>query len=219
MLGEIFRLLDGDTVKQIVRSLERRTFIDGRVTASGKTLDVKHNLQVERTTAERSEIDETVLAAFGKHRDFQNYALPSRYVLPIFSRYEPGMTYGDHVDDSVMGGYAGVRTDLAATLFLSPPSSYDGGELVIEGREEIKLDCGEVFVYPAGTVHRVAPVTRGVRLAAVTWLQSAVRDERLRAILYDLSRALRHAESLGDRGFSTLLLKSYHNLIRYAAEP
>jgi PKHD-type hydroxylase len=139
-------------------------------------------------------------------------------VHPIFSRYEPGMAYGDHIDNSLMGGFSGIRTDLAMTLFLSPPDSYHGGELVIEGRDEIKLERGEAVVYSATSVHHVAPVTRGVRLACVTWIQSAVRDERIRAILYDLSRAAEHAETLNNPSLTLLLSKSYHNLTRYASE-
>jgi PKHD-type hydroxylase len=129
------------------------------------------------------------------------------------------MKYGDHVDNALMGGMMGVRTDLAMTIFLTPPSSYDGGELVIEGSDEIKLDVGEAFVYPATSIHHVAPVTRGVRLAVVTWLQSAVRNEQVRAALYDLWIVGREVEKLNDYQLKLRLSKSYQNLIRYAAEP
>jgi PKHD-type hydroxylase len=219
---EVFPFLQAGEVDRIVRDLAKRTFADGKSTALGRAREVKHNLQVERTGSERTEIDDIVATAFTRNRDFQAFAMPSRFVMPIISRYEPGMTYGAHVDNSLMGGFNGLRTDLAMTIFLTPPASYDGGELVIHepaGEEEIKLDCGEAIVYPATSVHHVAPVTRGVRLAAVTWIQSAVHDERVRAILYDLSHALIQAEKEKNHSMTLLLSKSYHNLVRYAAEP
>jgi PKHD-type hydroxylase len=182
---------------------------------------VKHNLQAKRESAAPTEIDLILTAAFNRHRDFQAFAMPGRFVTPICSRYEPGMQYGAHVDNSIMGGAHALRTDLAMTLFVSPPGSYDGGELVLHlasGEQEIKLDGGEAVVYSASSVHHVAPVTRGVRLAVVTWFQSRVRDERLREILYDLNRAVQRTEK-ADPELSILLSKSYHNLVRYAAEP
>jgi PKHD-type hydroxylase len=219
MIGAIFRLLDGDSVARIVAGLQTGCFVDGATTARGIAAGVKHNLQLERMSPEAGDLDQIVIRALENHTALQDYAMPSRIVMPVFSRYEPGMGYGDHIDNSMMGGYSGVRTDLAVTIFLSPPASYDGGELVIAGQEEIKLDSGEAYVYPATSIHHVAPVTRGVRLAAITWLQSAVRDAALRTILYDLSCAASRAQTLGDRGFSIQLMKVYHNLFRYAAEP
>jgi PKHD-type hydroxylase len=180
---------------------------------------VKHNLQAERSEPGRTDLDRTVISALERHPGFQAFAMPKRFAAPIFSRYEPGMEYGDHVESSITGG---VRTDLAMTLFLSPPASYEGGELVIQfsvGEQEIKLDSGEAVVYSATAVHHVNPVTSGTRLAAVTSMQSKVKEEELRAILYDLSRALNEAEKGPDRGQTLLLAKSYHNLVRYAAEP
>jgi PKHD-type hydroxylase len=129
------------------------------------------------------------------------------------------MKYGDHVDSALMGGNNGIRTDFAMTVFLSAPSSYEGGELIIPGAGQIKLDVGEAYVYPATSIHRVQPVTSGVRLAVVTWFQSAVRDQILRGILFDLARGIQRAETLGDFDHQLLLTKCYQNLIRYAAEP
>jgi PKHD-type hydroxylase len=159
-----------------------------------------------------------VLQAYRQSPEFQTFAIPKRLLLPIYSRYEPGMAYGAHIDNALMSE---IRTDLATTLFLSRPDTYDGGELVIEtpvGEERIKLDAGEAIVYAASTVHYVAPVTRGVRLAAVTWIQSVVRDERIRAILFDLSVCSQLPATAEDAKLSLLLTKSYHNLLRYAAE-
>jgi PKHD-type hydroxylase len=182
---------------------------------------VKNNLQAERTGAAALAVDQAVLRALNRNAEFQAFAIPRRALLPIFSRYEPGMEYGAHVDNALLGagGTETMRADLAVTLFLKAPDSYDGGELVIElssGAEEIKLAAGEVVVYPAGTVHRVAPVTRGVRLAAVTWVQSAVRDQRVRAILFDMHLAMQQLQS--GQSPDLLLMKNYHNLLRLAAE-
>ena len=218
MNGEIFRLLMPEELKQVVRALEQCIFVDGRETATGQAKDVKNNLQVSGSK-ERAENDNLVIAAIQRHPGLQAYAMPSRFVPPLFSRYEPGMKYGDHVDSALMGGSQGVRSDYAMTLFLSSPDSYDGGELVLEGGEEIKLDSGEAFVYAATSIHHVAPVTRGVRQAAVTWMQSLVRDVSLRAILYDLWRAIQKIKSDEEQELALLLSKSYQNLIRYAAEP
>jgi PKHD-type hydroxylase len=218
MNGEIFRLLMPEELKQVVRALEQCRFVDGRETATGQAKDVKNNLQVSGSK-ERAENDNLVIAAIQRHPGLQAYAMPSRFVPPLFSRYEPGMKYGDHVDSALMGGSQGVRSDYAMTLFLSSPDSYDGGELVLEGGEEIKLDSGEAFVYAATSIHHVAPVTRGVRQAAVTWMQSLVRDVSLRAILYDLWRAIQKIKSDEEQELALLLSKSYQNLIRYAAEP
>jgi PKHD-type hydroxylase len=221
---QIFRILEHEEVDRIGSDLAQRAFVDGKLTAQGPARAVKHNLQLDRTGPELSEIDRIVVKALQRHADFHSFAIPKRIMLPIFSRYEPGMEYGSHIDSAIMGGVDGerVRSDFAVTIFLSPPASYDGGELVIElpiGEEEIKLDAGEAVVYSASAVHRVSPVTRGVRLAAVIWVQSTVRNEQLRSILYDLGRALKHAEAGGDRDLTLQLTKSYHNLLRYAAEP
>jgi PKHD-type hydroxylase len=221
---QIFRILERPEVNRITESLAGSAFVDGRLTAHGAAREVKRNLQLDRTGPELSDIDQLVISALRRNEDFMSFAIPKRMMYPLFSRYEPGMQYGTHVDGALMGGLPGdtVRSDFAITLFLSSPETYDGGELVVElpvGEQEIKLDAGEAIVYGAGTLHYVSPVTRGVRLAAIVWVQSAVRDEQIRAVLYDLSQAVRHTESLSDPHLSRLLSKSYHNLLRHAAEP
>ena len=142
----------------------------------------------------------------------------------MFSRYDPGMKYGSHLDDAIMKGRSGkpLRTDFSLTIFLSPADSYDGGELVVElpaGEQEIKLDAGEAVAYSASSIHHVNPVTRGARLAAIMWVQSIVRDDQARTILCDLSQALAKAKEAGNRDLSLLINKSFHNLLRYASEP
>jgi PKHD-type hydroxylase len=214
----VTRLLQSEEADGVVRELARRTFADGRLTAHGRAREVKNNLQFAGKGPEIDELHSIVVPAFQRSKDFNAFAIPRRMVSPIFSRYDPGMEYGAHIDNAMM---AGLRTDLAVTLFLSRPETYDGGELVIHlpaGQQEVKLDAGEAIIYPAGTVHHVSPVTRGARLAAITWVQSVVRDERLRTILYDLHLSTHEASAAKDPALSMLLGKSYHNLLRYAAE-
>jgi PKHD-type hydroxylase len=180
---------------------------------------VKYNQQAERT-GELAELEQLVSSSLYANSLFQAFAVPRRIRPPLFSRYEPGMSYGDHVDSAIINDQGQLlRADLAVTLFLSPPESYDGGELIIRqgaGQVEIKLAPGDAVIYPADTLHQVAPVTRGVRMAAVTWVQTAVQDSRMRAILFDLFLATQQAEA-GE--LPTLLLaKSYHNLVRITAE-
>ena len=221
---QIFRLLRTDEADKVASGLAQRVFADGKSTATGLAREVKHNLQIERKGPELSETDRLLISALERNPEFQRFAIPRSIMLPQFSRYDPGMEYGSHIDLAIMGMAGGnpVRTDLAVTIFLNPPSSYEGGELVIEqngGAEEIKLDAGEGIVYSASSVHHVAAVTQGSRLVAVTWVQSMVRDEQVRSILFDLSRATQQAHALGDRDLSLLLSKSYHNLLRHAAQP
>lgn len=219
---QILQVLDRAELQQIVSHLARHTFVDGKLTAHGAARKVKNNLQMERTGPEPTEADRILLAALGRNEYFQSFAIPKRIGSPTFSRYEVGMEYGNHVDGAIMGsGSEAIRTDLAGTVFLSDPGSYDGGELILQlsfGEQEIKLEAGEAIVYSATTLHRVAPVTRGVRLVALTWIQSAVPDERLRAILFDLNAAIKRADANTDSGLVTNLHKSYHNLLRYAVD-
>jgi PKHD-type hydroxylase len=217
---QIIPVLEPAQAAHILRALGSHPFIDGKATASGIARDIKNNLQAERTGDSLAELDQLVSSALCANSVFQSFAFPRRVRPPIFSRYEPGMNYGAHVDGCIMNDNGSLlRADLAVTVFLSPPESYDGGELVIElpyGETEIKLAPGEAVLYPADTVHRVAPVTRGVRMAAVTWVQTAVQDSRMRALLFDLARALQQAEANEDP--KLLLSKSYHNLLRMTAE-
>jgi len=221
---QVFRLLDRPLLEKVVALLSTQTFVDGKVTAHGLAAEVKNNLQIPRTGPELGEADRILIAALQENHDFQRFAFPRRLTFPMYSRYDPGMEYGAHVDDAMMSSRNGdpVRSDFALTIFLSAAASYEGGELVIEtsmGEEEIKLDAGEAVVYSAGAIHRVNPVTRGARLVAITWAQSIVRDEQVRAILRDLGEAIARAKTSGDRDLQLLLNKSFHSLLRYSAEP
>ena len=221
---QVFRLLERPALETVVALVSQQTFVDGKVTARGLAAEVKNNLQVPRTDAGLGEADRILISALQDNQEFQRFAYPRRLTLPMFSRYDPGMKYGAHVDDSIMNSRNGdpVRSDFALTIFLSPAASYDGGELVIGtsmGEEQIKLDAGEAIAYSAGSIHRVNPVTRGTRLVAITWAQSLVRDEQVRAILRDLSHAIVKAKDCGDRDLALLLNKSFHGLLRHSAEP
>ncbi|HUJ49590.1 MAG TPA: Fe2+-dependent dioxygenase [Bryobacteraceae bacterium] len=217
---QILPILEPAEVDRILLDLSRQSFLDGRLTALGGARSVKKNLQMDRAGAFATEIEQLVLSGLKRNETFQAFAYPRRVMPPIFSRYEPGMEYGAHVDGAIMPtATEPMRTDLAITLFLSQPDSYEGGELILRlpsGEEEIKLAAGEAVVYSAKYVHRVGPVRSGVRLAAVSWVQSAVRDERMRALLYDLHLALR---TLPEHDEAALLVsKSYHNLLRLVSE-
>lgn len=217
---QIIPVLSPDQVAHLLTELGKAKFVDGKATALGIAREVKHNLQAERSGTWSAALDEMIFAALRANKDFQLFAHPKRILPPSYSRYEPGMQYGAHVDGAIMGGAIPLRADLAMTLFLSSPDSYEGGELVIglAGEQQVKLMAGEAVVYPAGTVHYVAPITRGVRMAAVTWVQCSVKDERLRAILADLGQAISDAETAKDSAAVLLLSKCYHNLLRYAAD-
>jgi len=219
---QIIQILEQDELRQVVTRLAGGKFVDGKLTAGGPAREVKNNLQVERLGPELTDIDQIILAALRRSQALQSFAFAKRILLPLFNRYEIGMEYGAHVDAAVMGkGADQIRTDLSMTVFLSDPASYEGGELALQtplGEEEIKLEAGEAVVYSSTTVHRVTPVTRGVRLAAVTWIQSSVPDERLRAILFDLGNAMRKADESGNQELRTLLHKSYNNLLRHALD-
>ncbi len=216
----IVSIFQPDQVVQIREALANQPFVDGKATASGNAQKVKNNLQADRAANVIQELEKKVSQAFIANEEFQSFAFPKRLRSPIFARYQPGMSYGDHVDGSVLHENGSpLRADLAATLFLNEPDTYDGGELVIQlpyGHEEIKLSAGEAIIYPANTVHHVAPVTRGTRLVAVTWIQTAVQDDRMRALLIDLQKAIKLVEQKEDP--LLLLSKSYHNLLRITAE-
>jgi PKHD-type hydroxylase len=216
---QILTLLEPEEVRRLSADVLGMKFVDGKATAHGKAQSIKFNLQSERPGAEPTSSDDVILGALQRSREFQSFAIPKRILLPLFSKYEPGMNYGSHVDAAVMNSSAPLRTDFAMTLFLVEPETYDGGELVIEtsaGEQEIKLPAGDAIVYPASTIHRVMPVLRGLRLVAVTWIQSAIRDAAMRDVL----RTLREALEASERGqHPTLLLsKAYQNLMRLTVD-
>jgi PKHD-type hydroxylase len=219
MMLRIAELFDADGLAVLQdRLAEPALFADGRRTAGWHAREVKHNLQARRGGI----VDEalaTIRRALLKHEVFAIAARPKAIPRLSISRYEPGMTFGTHVDDALMDG---VRTDLSFTLFLSDPESYQGGALVIDdayGERDVKLPAGELFLYPSTTLHRVAPVTDGVRLAAVGWVRSFVRDPNQRELLFDLETALRAVFARDGKSplFDTLV-KTRTNLLRMWAD-
>ncbi|MGE0151387.1 MAG: Fe2+-dependent dioxygenase [Reyranellaceae bacterium] len=219
MIVFIGELLAQDQVERLRELMEQTRFVDGRETAGQLARQVKRNNQVDSDDERLPEMRRIVADALEKNRLFYSAARPKHVKPPMFSRYVPGMEYGNHVDDAIM---AGMRTDLSFTLFLSTPESYDGGELVIDstaGEQDIKLPAGSAVLYPSTSLHRVAPVTRGERLAAVTWIRSFIRDPARREILFDLDRV---QDALIGRGGKTLevdlLAKTQSNLLRLWAE-
>ncbi len=207
------------TLDALVAQVE---FVDGRSTAHGAAARAKNNQQAKTEGKEIEEIRKLVLAAVLRNDGFSTFALPLRIMPPLVNRYEPGMAYGDHIDRPVMQGPFAVRTDLAMTLFLSAPESYEGGELVVSseiGAQRVKLPRGSLVLYPATTIHRVEPVTRGVRTAVVTWIQSMVREHEKRLMLAEIN-SVRRALSPGgkDTPEALQLQKIRANLLRMWAD-
>jgi PKHD-type hydroxylase len=215
MLLYIEDMIDKETVGRLRDWLAEAKFVDGRVTAGSQARKVKNNEQVDSSDSQVGEMQKLVTTKLWNHALFNAMVRPSKIRAPLFSRYRPGMTYGNHVDNALMGG---MRTDVSLTLFLSDTADYDGGELVIDsptGEQEIKLAPGSAVVYSTYALHRVAPVKRGERLAVVTWARSLVRDPVAREILFDLQTAERMLqERLGRAPELDLIAKTHVNLLR-----
>lgn len=208
-------LFDAEAVKHLRAWLDHANFVDGRGTAGPEACLVKDNEQVDPADAELAAMQGFVVDTLRANRLFRMAARPKTIRSPLFSRYGPGMAYGSHVDNALMGG---MRTDVSVTVFLSDPEEYDGGELVIEsssGEQDVKLPAGSAILYPTASLHRVAPLRSGQRLAAVTWVRSHVRDSAKREILFDLETA-RHGlvGKLGKGPETDLLAKAQSNLLR-----
>ena len=210
----IHNLLSAEVLAQITTRLAAAKWVDGLQTAGPAAARVKRNLQLEIGSPEATELGELVKKTLLGNDKFPPIALPRRMTAPLFSRYENGMEYGAHTDDAVRSR-DGLRTDLAGTLFLSDPGSYDGGELIVSGNA-VKPAAGDLVLYPATTVHRVAPVTRGARVAAVFWVQSLVRSPEQRELLLSLHTAL---AKLGDHPVALSISAVQQNLLRMWAEP
>ena len=213
----IGNVLSAEEVDLVRATLAQATFVDGRETAGFAARQVKHNRQISDRKAEtvRKLVEERILA----HDVFALAVRPKALTPILFSRYEPGMRYGSHVDDPLMQG---LRTDVSFTLFLSDPESYDGGELVIEGasgEDAVKLVAGSLIAYPSTALHRVAEVTRGERFAAVGWARSYVRDGAQRELLFELDTARRQLFAReGKSAEYDLVSKSLANLMRMWAD-
>ena len=225
MLLHIPRVLTESQMARGRALLEDAKWVDGRTTAGHLSARAKHNLQVAEGTPEAREMGEVIVTALERTPLFMSAALPRRVFPPLFNRYEPAMAFGTHVDNAIRqvpGSPRRVRTDLSATLFLSRPDEYDGGELVVDdtyGAHSVKLPAGDLILYPATSLHRVQPVTRGIRLASIFWVQSMVGDDAERSLLFDLDMAISQvAEASPDSSAVVALTGCYHNLLRRWSE-
>lgn len=214
-------VLPADTLPALHTRIAALAWADGRQTAGWAARTVKQNEQADAGDATLAALRNELLASLSAHPLLRLYARPRRFSAPLVSRYRNGMQYGRHVDDALMGDPP-LRTDLAFTLFLSDPDSYDGGELVLEGTDgetPVKLAAGALVLYATGNSHRVTPVTRGERIAAVGWIQSHVRDAAQREILFDLDRTRRAIfDAEGDSEHFATLSRASASLLRMWAE-
>jgi PKHD-type hydroxylase len=200
-------------------------WVDGRATAGYQGAPVKRNQQIAEGSSIALEMGDRIIAALERHPLFISAALPNKVYPPLFNRYEGGMHFGSHVDGAIRlvpGSGARVRTDLSVTLFLTPPDEYDGGELLIEdtfGVQEVKLPAGHAILYPGTSLHQVRPVTRGARVSSFFWVQSLVRDDTQRAMLFDIDGAIQRLNaSNADDAARRTLVGCYHNLLRMWSE-
>jgi PKHD-type hydroxylase len=223
MLIWLPKLLDASAVARVREFMGRADFVDGKPTAGNLGRAVKENEELDRATPAKREIDALIVETLQRNLMFETAARPKKFTQPIYSRYRPGMQYGRHMDNPVMGhGDGRLRIDMSITIFLSEPESYEGGELVVEteyGPKEAKLPAGDAILYPTVYYHEVRPVTKGERLAAVMWIQSLVKEPFQRNLLYELSVVAdwlhkQHPESGPDKQ----LVKVQMNLLRLWAE-
>ena len=222
MLIVIERVLDPDEVAAFREKLSGADWIDGAQTAGSRSVAVKQNLQLDRGDPLAVELGNTILRKLGHNPLFISASLAETIFPPVFNLYQNGGHYGTHVDSALMRVSElnkTIRSDLSATIFLSDPADYDGGELVIEdvyGGQAVKLAAGDMVLYPSSSLHQVTPVTRGQRMAAILWLQSAVADAQARSMLFDLDQSIQSlsADRAKDDPDIDRLIHVYHNLLR-----
>jgi PKHD-type hydroxylase len=225
MLLHVPKVLTDAQVARCRELMERASWVDGRVTAGHQSAKAKDNLQIPEGSREAREMGDLIVAALERNPLFISAALPQRVFPPLFNCYRPGMAFGAHVDNAVRqvtGTPYRLRTDLSTTLFLSRPEEYDGGELVVEdtyGAHSVKLPAGDLVLYPATSLHRVNPVTRGARLASFFWIQSMIRDDGRRALLFDFDMAINQVnQAVPEHAAVVALTSCYHNLLRQWAD-
>lgn len=230
MLITIEKVLTKEQVADARKVLAGAEWTDGRVTAGYQAQEVKRNAQVVEHSPAAKEVGEMVLAGLARSPRFMSAALPLRVYPPMFNSYAGGQTFGTHVDTAIRQfATTGqrIRTDLSATLFLTEPEEYDGGELIVEdvyGEKSVKLAAGDMVLYPATSLHRVEPVTRGNRVSSFFWLQSMIRQDAQRTLLFDLDESIQrlarseHAAEAEVKKTSVQLTGVYHNLLRQWAE-
>lgn len=225
MLLQIPNVLTAEQAAQCRDAIERAEWVDGRVTAGHQSGKAKNNLQLPENHPLAQQMGDLILASLEQNPLFMTAALPLKVFPPLFNRYEGGHSFGNHVDNAirqVTGTAHRVRTDLSATLFLTNPEDYDGGELVIEdtyGVHSVKLPAGHLILYPATSLHNVKPVTRGTRISSFFWIQSMIRDDGQRTLLFDMDTAIQNInETMPNHAAAVQLTGVYHNLLRRWAD-
>jgi len=223
MLLQIPQVLTSEQVAHFRDRLATATWADGRITAGYQSGKAKDNVQLPENDPVARELGALVLDALSRNATFFSAALPQRIYPPLFNRYGGGQSFGFHVDNAIRydrsrGGAEPIRTDLSATLFLSAPEEYDGGELVIEdtyGLQRVKLQAGDMVLYPGTSLHQVTPVTRGERIASFFWIQSLLREDAQRRLMFDLDLSIRRlTQDMPDHPSLVQLTGVYHNLLR-----
>lgn len=223
MLLHIPDVLSPAKLKNILETLDESQFVDGKISAGAAAQQVKNNQEMTQGNKKAEYLDHLLMSSLAEHPVFRSAALPFRVAQPVFAQYGPGMEYGDHVDDPIMGsGPIKFRTDVSITVFLSEPDQYQGGELIINtpfGEQKVKSPAGHAIMYPSTSVHRVASVDSGQRRVAIVWLQSMVRDPAKRELLFELDQArntLLQQNSQSDT--AKQVDRSYVNLLRMWSE-
>ena len=225
MLLHVPNVLTPEQVAQARKRLDDAAWVDGRVTAGPQSARAKKNQQLPEDSPEAREIGELILAALQRSPLFMSAAIPLKVFPPLFNRYAGGHSFGSHVDNAIRqvpGTPHRVRTDLSATLFFAGPEDYEGGELVVEdtyGAHRVKLPAGDMVLYPSTSLHHVTPVTAGERVCSFFWIQSLIRDDGQRTLLFDMDTAIqRLARDAPDHPSTVQLTGVYHNLLRQWAE-
>lgn len=225
MLLHVPNVLNAEELSQLRQLLAKADWTDGRVTAGTQSAQVKRNIQLPETTADAEAARIIVLKALNRNALFFSAALPKKIYPPLFNQYRDGMDFGAHIDNAVRThAISGVhvRTDISCTLFINDPESYDGGELVVEdtyGHQVVKLPAGDMVLYPGTSLHHVRPVTNGTRLASFFWVQSMIREDAQRTLLFDMDAAIvTLRQQVGDNAAVIRLTGNYHNLIRMWAD-
>jgi PKHD-type hydroxylase len=225
MLLHVPQVLNAQELGELQALMARAEWTDGKVTAGTQSEKVKRNIQLPETSADAEKARQIVLKALGRNALFFSAVLPKKIYPPLFNQYREGMDFGAHIDNAVRThAITGlhVRTDISATLFIADPESYEGGELVIEdtyGHQRVKLPAGDMVLYPGTSLHHVTPVTKGARLACFFWVQSMIREDAQRTLLFDMDAAIvTLRQQIGDTAAVIRLTGNYHNLIRMWAE-
>jgi PKHD-type hydroxylase len=225
MLLHIPNVLTPEELKQLQELMAKGDWVDGKVTAGTQSAQVKRNMQLPEESPSAETARKIVLQALSRNALFFSAALPKKIYPPLFNQYREGMDFGAHIDNAVRthaltGTH--VRTDISSTLFIAPPESYEGGELVVEdtyGVQSVKLPAGDMVLYPGTSLHHVNPVTKGARIACFFWTQSMIRDDAQRTLLFDMDAAISTLrQQHGDSAAVIRLTGNYHNLIRMWAD-